>query len=112
MKTIEEKARIYTKTAAPLMAYSSGLILNAYIAGATEALASQWRSVVDELPSENEEVLCRMASNGAIVSGYIAINKEGQPIVATNPDFHFEDYGSYECTHWMPIPELPKTESV
>lgn len=78
--------------------------------GADFALSHQWRSVEDELPNEDEEVLCRMKSNGAIVSGFIMKSKRtGRLEVATSPDFHFEDYGDYEPTHWMPIPEL-KTE--
>lgn len=49
-----------------------------------------------------------MKSNGAIVSGYITTHLDGYPEVATSPDFHFEDYGGYECTHWMPLPPMPE----
>ncbi len=70
------------------------------------AVPPQWRSVEDELPEESERVLCLMKSNGAIVSGYITKRWHDYPEVATDTDFHFEDYGGYECTHWMPIPGI------
>lgn len=64
--------------------------------------ASTWISVNDELPKEDEFVLCRMVSNGAIVGGYV--DKDFK--VSTNPDFEFEDYGNYKCDYWMPIQEI------
>lgn len=90
--------------------FSGKDLLDAHEAGAIEALAGQWRSVKDELPDDHTMVLCRMASNGAIVSGYITKLYGDYPMVATDPSFHFEDWGNneYECTHWMPIPELPE----
>lgn len=72
---------------------------------------SQWISVDERLPNEDKEVLCRMKSNGAVVSGFIFKNEKGIPQVATSPDFHFEDYGGYEPTHWMPIPSLSDTNT-
>lgn len=51
-------------------------------------------------------VLCRMVSNGAIVSGYIVVEAGKPPRVATSGNFEFEDYGDYECDMWMPIPDL------
>lgn len=67
---------------------------------------SEWISVEEWLPDENEEVLCMMKSNGAIVSGFIFKNAKDTPQVATSPNFHFEDYGGYEPTHWLYIPPL------
>lgn len=79
----------------------------AFIAGAEwQAKQSPWISVTEQLPNENEIVLCRMKSNGAIVSGYIFISPEGYTRVSTSPDFEFEDYGGYECDMWMPIPKF------
>ena len=75
-----------------------------YMLGRRDALAGQWRSVEDELPDEGTEVLCLMKSNGAIVSGFITKRWHPYPEVATDTGFHFEDYGGYECTHWMPLP--------
>lgn len=74
--------------------------------GIIYALSHQWVSVADALPDENEEVLCMMKSNGAVVSGFIFKNEKDTPQVATSPDFHFEDYGEYEPTHWMHKPKL------
>lgn len=66
---------------------------------------SSWISVEKQLPKENELVLCRMKSNGAIVSGYIFISPDNYACVSTLPDFEFEDYGGYVCDMWRPIPE-------
>ena len=68
------------------------------------AKQSPWISVEERLPKENELVLCRMVSNGAIVSGFINPIPGCQPQVSTSPDFEFEDYGDYVCDMWMPIP--------
>ena len=58
--------------------------------------------VEERLPLENLRVLCRMKSNGQIVSGYL-FKQNGKVCVATDPDFHFEDYEDYEATHWFPM---------
>lgn len=45
-----------------------------FIAGADwQAKQSPWISVEERLPEQNKLVLCRMVSNGAIVSGYIFV---------------------------------------
>ena len=78
-----------------------------FIAGAEwQAKQSPWVSIKERLPKENEMVLCRMVSNGAIVSGYIVVEAGKPPRVATSGNFEFEDYGDYECDMWMPIPDL------
>lgn len=58
--------------------------------------------VEERLPLENLRVLCRMKSNGQIVSGYL-FKQDEKVCVATDPDFHFEDYEDYEATHWFPM---------
>lgn len=65
-------------------------------------------NVKERQPDPNEEVICRMVSNGAFVSGYI-YQEDGIYKVATSPDFHFEDYGGYECDYWFPKPKLNGT---
>lgn len=65
----------------------------------------QWKPVTDEKYPIDKKVLCRMKSNGAIVSGYI-YKENGVYKVATSSDFHFEDYGDYECDLYMLIPEF------
>ena len=71
-----------------------------------QAKQSPWVSIKERLPKENEMFLCRMVSNGAIVSGYIVVEAGKPPRVATSGNFEFEDYGDYECDMWMPIPDL------
>lgn len=67
---------------------------------------SPWISVNERLPEPNELVLCRMVSNGAIVSGYIVVSSGRSPYVATDGGFEFEDWNGYECDMWMPIPSF------
>lgn len=107
-KRIEEAVENYSVEIMP--AYSDGFferyqIADGFEAGAKYALSHQWISVDEALPEENEEVLCMMKSNYAIVSGYIY--KENSIVkVATSSNFHFEDYEGYEVIAWMPIPEF------
>ena len=67
---------------------------------------SPWISVKERLPEPNKLVLCRMVSNGAIVSGYIVVSHGRSPYVATDGGFEFEDWNDYECDMWMPIPSF------
>ena len=67
---------------------------------------SPWISVNERLPEPNKLVLCRMVSNGAIVSGYIVVSTGRSPYVATDGGFEFEDWNGYECDMWMPIPSF------
>ena len=67
---------------------------------------SPWISVNERLPEPNKLVLCRMVSNGAIVSGYIVVSSGRSPYVATDGGFEFEDWNGYECDMWMYIPSF------
>lgn len=67
---------------------------------------SPWISVKERLPEPNKLVLCRMVSNGAIVSGYIVVSSGRSPYVATDGGFEFEDWNGYECDLWMYIPSF------
>ena len=67
---------------------------------------SPWISVKERLPEPNKLVLCRMVSNGAIVSGYIVVSHGRSPYVATDGGFEFEDWNGYECDMWMYIPSF------
>ncbi len=71
-----------------------------------QAKQSPWISVKERLPEPNKLVLCRMVSNGAIVSGYIVVSSGRSPYVATDGGFEFEDWNGYECDMWMPIPSF------
>lgn len=57
------------------------------------------------VPPFEQKVICRMKSNGEMVSGYV-YKKDGVAFVATESGFEFEDYGNYEITHWCPMPEV------
>ena len=71
-----------------------------------QAKQSPWISVNERLPGPNKIVLCRMVSNGSIVSGYIVVSPGRSPYVATDGGFEFEDWNDYECDMWMPIPSF------
>ncbi len=87
--------------------YSSKNIKCPFILGAEwQSKQSPWISVKERLPEPNKLVLCRMVSNGAIVSGYIVVSSGRSPYVATDGGFEFEDWNGYECDMWMPIPSF------
>lgn len=69
-----------------------------YLMGRADALSGQWRSVDDELPPVDADVIARD-------SGYVYIAYFNE-VVWTTVD------GTYvRPTHWMPIPELNIPES-
>ena len=83
------------------------LVKEAFRQGAEwQSKQSPWISVKERLPEPNKLVLCRMVSNGAIVSGYIVVSSGRSPYVATDGGFEFEDWNGYECDMWMPIPSF------
>lgn len=113
-QTVEEAAKLFSNRCR-IANFQSSLdypyddidMINAFKAGAEwQAKQSPWVSIKERLPKENEMVLCRMVSNGAIVSGYIVVEAGKPTRVATSGNFEFEDYGDYECDMWMPIPDL------
>ena len=134
MKTLEEKAnahaeKIFSPIAekyktAPWPEFKDALA-QIFLAGATEALAGQWRSVKDELPKEGAICLCRVALEPDDIPSFMTLRFDGieewkDPTTKethTIPSWIAEWYSltSYEVgdevTHWMPIPEPPKTES-
>lgn len=83
------------------------LVKEAFRQGAEwQSKQSPWISVKERLPENNKIVLCRMVSNGAIVSGYIVVSSGRSPYVATDGGFEFEDWNGYECDMWMYIPSF------
>lgn len=83
--------------------YSSKNVKCPFILGVEwQSKQSPWISVKERLPEPNKIVLCRMVSNGAIVSGYIVVSSGRSPYVATDGGFEFEDWNDYECDMWMP----------
>lgn len=78
---------------------------SAFIKGAEwQEKQSSWINVKEQLPDEQEMVLCMMKSNNAIVSGYITVPSGHKPTVLTAPNFEFEDLMDYEPIAWMPMP--------
>jgi hypothetical protein len=59
--------------------------------GAVWILSHQWTNVKDRLPDKNEQVLCKMKSNVAVISDYIFVNELGKAQVSTDPLFEFAD---------------------
>ena len=89
------------------LVYQRQAMLNMFKKGAEwQSKQSPWISVKELLPEPNKLVLCRMVSNGAIVSGYIVVSSGRSPYVATDGGFEFEDWNDYECDMWMPIPSF------
>ncbi len=88
--------------------YGMGL----YMFGANEALNSQWRKPEDEMPKDGDVVLIRE---------YYRSARTGRFVNHVREFVFFEKYGftleekinnhlRYRITHWMPIPELPKSK--
>lgn len=123
--TTEEKATAYAERyeARPM----AETAIRAYIAGATEALASQWRSVEEELPEiQNGKKMIRVLAwigDEPLVCWYTCHGRFLTTLAA-------KDRYSYDCmakvkvhlsseredvteivTHWMPIPSLPDTNT-
>lgn len=115
-QTVEEAEKEYAKSVidsfgtngVPSSIFAiKGMIALGFENGAEwHARQSPWISVEERLPEDNELVLCRMVSNGTIVSGFIIPTPSGRPRVVTLPDFEFEDYGDYVCDMWSPIPSF------
>lgn len=124
MKTLEEKAESYTNLVDTRIFGSdeildaTTLMQQAYLTGATEALAGQWISVDDELPKDGKCVLVHIdhsddtkrmddfskESLEDAIGHTIAYYRDG---IWTFMDEYF-----YDCKidRWMPIPEPPKTD--
>ena len=99
--TTEEKATAYAERyeARPM----AETAIRAYIAGATEALVSQWRSAEDELPEDGETVL--LSINGSRLTGYYSHDDELWEV---------DGIGAYErndVSHWCKLPSLPDTNT-
>lgn len=105
--TIEERATAYAERyeARPM----AETAIRAYIAGATEALASQWRSVEEELPES--DTMC-------LVFGYQDLDFNGRltryTMMAWYDGENFYDaYNDrkYHPEKWMAIPPISDTNT-
>lgn len=110
MKTIEEKAQAYTDSTDTRVfgceetLDATELIQQGYIAGATEALSEQWRSVEDELPKTDDDVLVIYSRS------YTPKYKEMAVAYWDGEDWYTNDGDHIRPTHWMVIHELPKDQ--
>ena len=106
-QTVEEAAKKYSNDCRNRQLHCEPYCIVDFISGAEwQSKQSPWISVNERLPEPNKLVLCRMVSNGAIVSGYIVVSSGRSPYVATDEGFEFEDWNYYECDMWMPIPSF------
>ena len=113
MKNIEEKAKAYAKGVVECNSAhkeSEGLIHTAYIRGVQDATEENpWRSVDDELPEPRREVLLYNArSIRRYEIGWLRKAKLHYKSRWCLSNGYVEDK---DITHWMPIPEQPKTEN-
>ena len=106
-QTVEEAAKKYSNDCRNRQLHCEPYCIVDFISGAQwQSKQSPWISVKERLPEPNKIVLCRMVSNGAIVSGYIVVSSGRSPYVATDGGFEFEDWNGYECDMWMYIPSF------
>ena len=121
MKTIEEKAIEYADrpTTAKTWGMHKRALIDAYLAGATEALTSQWRNVEDELPPNADNVLVHIDFSDAKRNmdnfGAEAWESAMSHTVAYYRDECWNFLDEYYCDcnvdRWMPIPKLTNPES-
>lgn len=98
MKTIEEKAKNFVDHCQAVVTsegnlYSEAAVYSAYLAGATENLAGQWRSVGCELPDSKSFCITM-------------VNEDSRPCLCHyDGDVFIEDYSGMACAvkYWMPI---------
>lgn len=116
MEDLEKKAftyvdKIFSKIIDLYRTYPWPELKNAlaqiYIAGATDALASQWRSVLDEMPEVDRDFLVSSKFEEFGVA-WLATLRNGTCKWYSNDDTLSLD----DIRFWMPIPEPPKNESV
>ena len=105
MKTIEERAEEYIEPfRANLLSCETDLMKQAYIAGAKEALAGQWRSVDDKLPEIDDVVVVTYPNL------YVPSDRDMGTAYYDGEDWYTTDDTHIRPTHWMPIPEPPKID--
>ena len=83
-----------------------GKLAPVFLEGANFALENQWISVKDDLPCNHEELSHSVFAN--ITSDVVALRRGDiylSRMRKLNGKWQWE---TYEPTHWIPIPELPK----
>ena len=115
MKSLEEKARDY---AIDMNERCDGFfncrsLVDAYLAGAKEALTSKWRRPEDDLPIGPENVLliisCRHPEDNRLFHFYwTGTYLKGWGFSYGESTLTSLGYSDCRITHWMPVPEVPK----
>ena len=80
-----------------------------YLAGITEALAGQWRSVEDELPEAEQDVFVAVRFGNGYTYGHAWLSTLSNGTLrwySQNEYLHLDN-----ICYWMPIPEPSKDES-
>ena len=123
--TLEEKAKNFVDHCQAVVTsegnlYSEAAVYSAYLAGAQEALAGQWRKIDEEcsiVPPKDAVCLCQYSDGGYAIAIFDGVDEWNDPSngeTYLSPMWNVID-GDYvigdEITHWMPIPELPKTDN-
>ncbi|MBD5326797.1 MAG: DUF551 domain-containing protein [Bacteroides sp.] len=95
---LEEKAREYALAMNEKCDgfFNCRSIIDAYIAGANDALACQWRSISDALPPNNEEVLVQYPEFDQLVICSVAY--------WNGSEWYTSDGQHIKPTLWMSIP--------
>ena len=86
-----------------LVLYTPKQFVNAYLDGYTAAEQSMWRSVEEELPSNDDKVF--VIIHGAYVCGWYDQKYELWEI------FGMGSYNRKDASYWMPIPPIPDTNT-
>lgn len=85
------------------MLFDSYDIQQAYLDGYTACEQSMWRSVEEEMPSNDDKVF--VIIHGAYVCGWYDHKYELWEI------FGMGSYSRKDASYWMPIPSLPDTNT-
>lgn len=76
-----------------------------YLMGRRDAVASQWISVKDELPKIDDDVLAIFSRS------YTPAYKEMAIAYYDGEDWYTSDGSHIRPTHWLPIPQPPKSKN-
>ena len=68
---------------------------------------AEWISVSDELPERGIDYLCRCIIKDNTDYPFFMVLR--YIMIDVNPHFQHECDDGLRVTHWMPIPELPRT---
>lgn len=104
-KKTNERLSVYPEAMRPDLhpEYDINDIAQAYLDGYTAAEQSMWRSVEEELPSNDDKVF--VIIRGAYVCGWYDQKYELWEI------FGMGSYNRKDASYWMPIPPIPDTNT-